>query len=92
MSGTGELSYKGNAGAMGGMTGDLNNDGLQDAFFYSATGSPVVFFNRGFRSFGFANSLDYAAALPEADRRTEAMMAAWTVRLFVGMALSSKAT
>ena len=72
MSGTGELAYKGNAGTIGGMTGDMNNDGLQDAFFFSAAGTPLLFFNRGFRSFGFANSLDYAAALPEAGNGVQA--------------------
>ena len=72
MGGTGELSYKGNAGAIGGMTGDMNNDGLQDVFFFSASGAPTLFFNRGFRSFGFANSLDYAGALPEAGTGVQA--------------------
>jgi hypothetical protein len=72
MGGTGELSYKGNAGAIGGMTGDLNNDGLQDVSFFSASGAPIIFFNRGFRSFGFANSLDYTVALPDAGNGVQA--------------------
>jgi len=70
--GTGELSYKGNVGAIGGTTVDINNDGLPDVSFFSATSAPILFFNRGFRSFGVANSLDYGVALPDSGNGVQA--------------------
>lgn len=51
---SGEVAYKCSGGSIGGSTCDLNNDGRQDlVVFYKDTG-PMVFFNRGFRSFGDA--------------------------------------
>jgi hypothetical protein len=58
---TGELTYKGAGGAVGGATGDFNNDGRQDVVFFYAAEPPRLYFNRGFRSFGLANGL-YASA------------------------------
>jgi hypothetical protein len=66
---TGELSYKGGSGAIGGTTCDFNNDGRQDVFFYYASASPHLYFNRGFRSFGLANGMDLSTnnMLPQAE-------------------------
>jgi len=66
---TGELSYKGASGAIGGDTCDFNNDGRQDVFFYFASTSPHLYFNRGFRSFGLANGMDLSTnnMLPQAE-------------------------
>lgn len=65
---TGELAYKGASGALGGATGDFNNDGRQDVLFLYAAEVPRLYFNRGFRSFGLANGLDVARSgrLPKA--------------------------
>jgi hypothetical protein len=74
MSMTGELSYKGDSGAIGGMTGDFNNDGRQDVLFYYAATSPHLYFNRGFRTFGLANGMDLSAnnILPQAEDGAQA--------------------
>jgi len=71
---TGELSYKGGSGAIGGMTGDFNNDGRQDVFFYYASTSPRLYFNRGFRNFGLTNGMDLSAnrLLPQAENGQQA--------------------
>jgi hypothetical protein len=57
----GELDYIGNKdgiNALGGAICDINNDGRQDvALFYPAMGF-MLFFNRGFRCFGHALTLD----------------------------------
>ncbi len=58
---SGELAYISKAGAITGNTCDVNNDGRQDIYIvYSAipnTG-PQIFFNRGFRSYGHAHTID----------------------------------
>lgn len=71
---TGELTYKGGSGAIGGMTGDFNNDGRQDVFFYYASTSPHLYFNRGFRSFGLTNNMDISTnnILPQAEEGQQA--------------------
>ncbi len=58
----GETNNVGN-GVISGMVGDINNDGRQDfVVFYSDMSDeprdPQIFFNRGFRSFGFATDLN----------------------------------
>ena len=57
----GELAYIGGAGGVDCMTGDVNNDGRQDVLIaYGRNNSPLIFFNRGFRCFGHAHTLDLA--------------------------------
>jgi hypothetical protein len=56
---SGELSYKGNVNSCGGAAGDFNGDGLQDVILFYPGGSPIIDFNRGFRSFGQANKIDF---------------------------------
>ena len=55
---TGEMAYKGGSGAVGGATGDFNNDGRQDVMFWYGNAAPHLYFNRGFRTFGLANGID----------------------------------
>lgn len=55
---SGEVGYIAQSGAVEGHTGDLNNDGRQDILILYAAIAPQVFFNRGFRSFGYSLSLD----------------------------------
>ena len=71
---TGELAYKGASGALGGATGDFNNDGRQDVLFLYAAEAPRLYFNRGFRSFGLANGLDVVRSgmLPKAEEGQQA--------------------
>ena len=66
---TGEFAYSCVAVGSDCMAGDMNNDGRQDILAAYRGGSPYLFFNRGFRSFGVANTLDIGAKhlLPEAD-------------------------
>lgn len=67
---SGELSYKGNVNACGGAMGDFNSDGLQDVIFFYPAEVPNMNFNRGFRSFGHANIIDFqinSGVLPGAD-------------------------
>jgi hypothetical protein len=54
---TGELTYITKPRAVGGSTCDFNNDGRQDLMICYADMAPQFFFNRGFRTFGFASSL-----------------------------------
>ena len=65
---TGELSYVAKGSAVVTCMGDLNNDGRQDGVVLYSNMAPQVFFNRGFRSFGFSVSLDLGRGtlLPEA--------------------------
>ena len=71
---TGELAYKGTSGALGGATGDFNSDGRQDVLFFYAAEVPILYFNRGFRSFGLATGLDVARSdmLPKAEEGQQA--------------------
>jgi len=55
---SGEIAYISKPNAIGGMTGDVNNDGRQDVLILYSNRSPHIFFNRGFRSFGHAHELD----------------------------------
>jgi hypothetical protein len=60
---SGEMAYIGGVGGVDCMTGDVNNDGRQDvliAYGRNNEASPVIFFNRGFRCFGHAHTLDLA--------------------------------
>lgn len=69
---TGELSYNG-TDAIGGMTCDVNNDGRQDLIFFYRESAPMLFFNRGFRSFGVAKHLAFSQGnLPEANNGIQA--------------------
>jgi hypothetical protein len=72
---TGELPYKGASGALGGASGDFNNDGRQDVMFFYAAEPPKLYFNRGFRSFGLANGLEVSTnngMLPKAEEGQQA--------------------
>ena len=58
---SGEVAYISKPNAIFGNTCDVNNDGMQDIYMgYSKDGNvgPQIFFNRGFRSFGHAHSVD----------------------------------
>jgi len=55
---SGEIEYIAKRGGIGGMTGDVNNDGRQDVLILYSAMAPHVFFNRGFHSFGHARMLD----------------------------------
>ena len=56
----GELTTTSQPGGVDCVVGDVNNDGRQDALFAYGSTSPQVLFNRGFRSFGHAHTLDLA--------------------------------
>ena len=43
--------------------GDLDNDGRQDYVIVYENGTPQMFFNRGFSTFGFVRSLDLSSTL-----------------------------
>jgi len=55
---SGEIAYISQPRGIGGMTGDVNNDGRQDVLILYSDRQPHLFFNRGFRSFGHAHTLD----------------------------------
>jgi len=55
---SGEIAYISQPRGTGGMTGDINNDGRQDVLILYSDRQPHLFFNRGFRSFGHAHTLD----------------------------------
>jgi hypothetical protein len=55
---SGELGYVTKPGAVSADACDLNNDGRQDLMVFYSERAPQVFFNRGFRSFGFSLSMD----------------------------------
>jgi len=67
---SGELAYISQPGGIDCITGDINNDGRQDALIAYGAKSPHIFFNRGYRSFGHAHTLDLAEQrlLPEAEQ------------------------
>jgi hypothetical protein len=70
---TGEMSYNKGRDAIGGMTCDVNNDGRQDVMLFFAGSPPLIFFNRGFRSFGVAKRLTFDHLdLPEASKGIQA--------------------
>jgi hypothetical protein len=58
----GELGYHGTSATTTSGVCDINNDGLVDLYVVPTNGAPKVFFNRGFRSFGLARSLDLSAS------------------------------
>ena len=55
---SGEIEYRSKSGGIECQVGDINNDGRQDALIAYAAMTPQLFFNRGFRSFGHAHTLD----------------------------------
>ncbi len=55
---SGEIEYISKPGGVECQVGNVNNDGRQDALIAYAAMSPQIFFNRGFRSFGHADTLD----------------------------------
>ncbi len=55
---TGELSYGASRRGIDCMAGDFNNDGRQDIVIGYSAAEPRIFFNRGFRSFGNAASIN----------------------------------
>jgi len=57
---SGEIAYISKSGGVDCMAGDVNNDGRQDLLIAYAGQGPHVFFNRGWRSFGHAHTLDVA--------------------------------
>jgi hypothetical protein len=64
----GEVGYNAKPNVRGAATCDINNDGRQDfALWYEGMG-PQLYFNRGFRCFGFATELDLTTSnLPAAE-------------------------
>jgi hypothetical protein len=66
---TGELAYGTERRGIDCAAGDINNDGRQDLLIAYGTAAPRVFFNRGFRSFGFAQALNlgWQKLLPAAE-------------------------
>ena len=61
MQASGEFSYKGSTDSHFGAICDFNGDGLQDVTCFYANSTPRINFNRGFRSFGNANGIDFEA-------------------------------
>jgi hypothetical protein len=57
---SGEIAYISKPGGIECAVGDINNDGRQDALIAYGGMSPQLFFNRGYRSFGHAHTLDLA--------------------------------
>jgi len=64
---SGELAYRFYPYITGGALCDINNDGLQDLLLQYPAMRPQVFFNRGFRCFGYAEQLEPADEAPYAD-------------------------
>lgn len=60
------------------MTGDVNSDGRQDVLLASANAGPVVYFNRGFISFGHSHEIDIPekGLLPEANNAKDGQQSA----------------
>jgi hypothetical protein len=67
---SGEIAYISKPGGIECAVGDINNDGRQDALIAYGGMSPQLFFNRGYRSFGHAHTLDLAERqlLPAAEQ------------------------
>ena len=67
---SGEIAYISKPGGVDCGVGDINNDGRQDAWIAYGAMSPQLFFNRGYRSFGHAHTLDLAERqlLPAAEQ------------------------
>lgn len=57
---SGEMNYHAQRSLRYLSVGDINNDGLLDVALTPRTGPPMVMFNRGFGTFGFARGLDLA--------------------------------
>jgi len=55
---SGEMVYIGKPDVRGGAVCDINNDGRQDILLTYAAMEPQIFFNRGFRCFGYARPLE----------------------------------
>ncbi|MDD4890473.1 MAG: VCBS repeat-containing protein [Phycisphaerae bacterium] len=55
---SGEIAYISKPGGIDTMTCDVNNDGRQDLFIAYSAQTPLLFFNRGWRSTGHAHDLD----------------------------------
>lgn len=55
---SGEVAYISKPGGIDGMTCDFNNDSRQDFLIVSGEASPLLFFNRGWRSTGHAHEID----------------------------------
>jgi len=60
LGGSGEVAYKAQPFAAGCGVCDFNNDARQDVFFMYSGQAPLLYFNRGFRSFGEAPKLEMA--------------------------------
>lgn len=73
---SGEVAYIARSGGIGGSVCDINTDGRQDLLIGYADEFPQVFFNRCFRSFGFAFQLNLDEMLPEARQGQQAVTAA----------------
>jgi len=71
---TGEMPYSVVSGVrvMAGQTCDINNDGRQDVLLAYAEGTPMLFFNRGFRTFGKALQLTEENVIPETQEGQQA--------------------
>ena len=65
---SGEIRYKGQPFASGCGVGDFNNDARQDVFVSYAMGMSLLYFNRGFRSFGEAPHLEMALQEAQGDQ------------------------
>lgn len=64
---TGEFFTTAGPGAVACQACDVNNDGRQDAALFYGDGIPLIFFNRGFRSFGKSLSLTEAGTVEGVD-------------------------
>ncbi|MFP4104593.1 MAG: FG-GAP repeat domain-containing protein [Phycisphaerae bacterium] len=59
---SGELAYHGEGSMQNSGLCDINSDGLVDLYLLPTSGPPRMMFNRGFRSFGSARSLDLGSS------------------------------
>ena len=74
----GEVADKALRNAVGGTACDINNDGRQDLLLAYADQAPQVFFNRGFFTFGLAESLklENDPTITDLDRGVQAAVTA----------------